>query len=481
MKILMASSEVHPFSKTGGLADMVGALAKTLATLGHEVGVLTPLYKGIRERFPAMERMDLEIRLPLGGRMIEAGLWQMTVATGETIYFVEQPEFYERDGIYGTSGGVFSDNAARFLFFAKCAAYLARHLPWQPEVLHLHDWQAAPAALVVNHQKYREGWGNAPRVCLTLHNVAYQGHFSGDTFGLLNLPWDYFHAEGAEFYAGFNCLKAGIVYADLLTTVSPRYAREITLDLGHGMEGMLRKRAAALTGILNGVDYAEWRTENNPHLVHPFNASKLRDKDRNKLALQEELGLPVELGTPLFASVTRLAEQKGMDLLLPALEEMLAAHEMQFVLLGSGDPALEQAFRVLAERFPNKVIAKIGYDAGLSHRIEAASDFFLMPSRYEPCGLNQMYSLRYGAIPIVRRTGGLDDSVVDFNDDPLRANGVKFDELAAPALANAIRKALRIYADKELLNLLRRRGMAADFSWEQSAHEYLRIFQPPPV
>ncbi|MSR42445.1 MAG: glycogen synthase GlgA [Pedosphaera sp.] len=481
MKILMASSEVHPFSKTGGLADMVGALSKTLAALGHEVGVLTPLYRGLRERFPAMERVDWALRLPLGGQMIEATLWKLPLGQTETIYFVDQPEFFDRAGLYGEAGDAFADNAERFLFFSKCAAYMACHFPWQADVLHLHDWHTAPTALLVNHHKWREGLRTAPRVCLTLHNVAYQGQFIGNTFGLLNLPWDYFHADGAEFYGGFNFLKAGIVYADLLTTVSPRYAREITLDLGHGMEGVLRKRAAALTGILNGVDYGEWRTEDNPHLPHPFNATNLRGKSRNKLALQKELGLPVEPGTPIFASVTRLAEQKGMDILLPALEEMLAAHEMQFVLLGSGDPAIEQSFRVLAERFPTKVVAQIGYDTRLSHRIEAGSDFFLMPSRYEPCGLNQMYSLRYGAIPIVRRTGGLDDSVVDFNDDPLHANGVKFDELTAPALANAIRKALRIYADKELLNLLRRRGMTADFSWEQSAHEYLSVFQSPTV
>ena len=479
MKILMASSEVHPFSKTGGLADMVGALAKTLVTLGHEVGVLTPLYRGIRERFPGMERVDFELRLPLGGRMVEASMWRLVAESGATIYFVEQSEFFDRDGIYAEAGGVFPDNEARYIFFAKCAAYMARHFPWQPEVLHLHDWQAAPAALLVNHQKYREGWGTAPRVCLTLHNVAYQGQFVGNVFGLLNLPWDYFQPDGAEFYGGFNCLKSGIVYADLLTTVSPRYAREITQDLGHGLEGVLRKRVDTLTGILNGVDYAEWRTENNPHLAHAFNARDLRGKARGKLALQKELGLPVNPSTPLFATVTRLAGQKGMDLLLPALEEMLATNEMQFVLLGSGEPGLEHGFRELAERFPHKVVAQIGYDTRLSHRIEAGSDFFLMPSRYEPCGLNQMYSLRYGTIPIVRRTGGLDDSVVDFNDDLLHANGLKFEELTALATANAIRKALRIFADKELFGLLRRRGMAADFSWEQSAREYLRVFQPP--
>ncbi len=475
----MVSSEVHPFSKTGGLADMVGALSKTLAGLGHEVSVFTPLYRGLRERFPAMEQMDWEIRLPLGGQMVEASLWKLTDDGSATIYFLDQPEFYDRDGIYGVAGGVFPDNEARYLFFSKCAVHLARHMTSPPEVLHLHDWQAAPAALLVNHQKWREGWGTAPRVCLTLHNVAYQGHFSANTFSLLNLPWEYFHPEGAEFYSGFNCLKTGIMYADLLTTVSPRYAREITQDQGHGLDGVLRKRAGGLTGILNGVDYEEWRTEDNPHLEHEFNASDLRGKAKGKAALQQKLGLAVSPNTPLFAAVTRLAGQKGLDILLPVLEEMLAANEMQFVLLGSGEPSLEHAYRTLAERFADKVVVQIGYDTGLSHQIEAGSDFFLMPSRYEPCGLNQMYSLRYGSVPIVRRTGGLDDSVEDFNDDPLHANGVKFEELSVPALTDAIRKALRIYADKELLGILRRRGMSADFSWGQSAREYLRAFQTP--
>jgi starch synthase len=287
------------------------------------------------------------------------------------------------------------------------------------------------------------------------------------------LPPTYFNSNGVEFYNQLNRLKAGIVYADLITTVSPRYAREITTsEYGCGLDGLLRDRRSSLVGILNGVDYDEWNTTNNPFLPHPYSAKNLRGKTDDKLELQSELGLPTNENIPLFGTVSRLAEQKGIDIQFGALEEMLGA-DMQFVLLGSGSSVFEQAYRDLARRYPTKVAVRIGFDQGLSHRIEAGSDFFLMPSRFEPCGLNQMYSLRYGTIPIVRITGGLDDSVVDINEDSNRANGIKFSEYSSRALAKAIRKALALYAEKNLLHKYRLSAMAADFSWERTAHQYV--------
>jgi starch synthase len=292
-----------------------------------------------------------------------------------------------------------------------------------------------------------------------------------------NLPWDYFNPDGAEFYGQMNCLKAGIAYADLVTTVSPRYAREITTpEYGCGLDGLLRKRQDSLVGILNGVDFEEWNTTHNPYLRHPYSVDDLSGKTLNKLDLQKELGLPVNKDIPLFGNISRLIDQKGVDILLGALEEMLSA-DMQFVVLGTGDPAYENAYRELAQRHPTKVAARIGFNQGLSQRIEAGCDFFTMPSRYEPCGLNQMYSLHYGTVPIVRVTGGLDDSVIDISENQDHADGIKFAEYSGSALAKAIRKALALYAEPELLTHYRINGMTVDFSWEKTARKYSEVYE----
>jgi starch synthase len=477
LRILLASSEVHPYSKTGGLADMAGALAKALAQEGQRVGVVTPLYRGIREKHPEIARSEWRLDLPLGYRRVGADVWVLAVNAWLTLYFVDQPDFYQREGIYGEHGVDYADNAERFIFFAKCVAHLARLLPWHPQVLHAHDWQTALAPLFIWHQRQREDWLLAPRTCQTVHNLAYQGVFPAPAFALTNLPWDYFTPEGVEFYGRFNCLKAGLAYADVLTTVSPRYAREITTpEYGCGLEGLLRRRQASLVGILNGADYEEWNTTHNRCLTARYSARDLSGKAQQKLDLQRELGLRVEARTPLFGNVTRLVEQKGVDILLGALEEMLPTG-LQFALLGAGDPHYEQAFVDLARRHPNQVAVRIGYDQCLAHRIEAGADFYLMPSRYEPCGLNQMYSQRYGTIPIVRATGGLDDTVVDMTEDQGRANGIKFWDYSVPALSKAIRKALVLYQTPELLRYYQQNAMKEEFSWRQTAAKYLEVFE----
>jgi starch synthase len=476
MKILLASSEVHPFSKTGGLADMVGALGKALAHAGHEAQIVTPLYRGVREKFPQMGRVDWKFDLPLGLKWEQGNLWSLEIERNLTVYFVEHPGFFDRPGIYFDNNVSYSDNAERFIFFSKCVTHLARYSPWNPDVIHIHDWQTALVPALVLHQRRAEGWGNPPPTCLTVHNLAYQGIFPPSAFASTNLPHDFFTVDGAEFYGQLNCLKAGIAFADAITTVSPRYAREITTEeFGCGLDDRLRQRRNRLFGILNGVDYEEWNTTGNKFLPHPYSITRLAGKAANKLALQKELGLPQSKGTPLFGTISRLAEQKGVDIALGALEEMLSA-DIQFVLLGSGSPSYERGYQELARRFPAQVAARVGYDEGLSHRIEAACDFFLMPSRFEPSGLNQMYSLRYGTIPIVRSTGGLDDSVVDFSQDSARANGIKFQEYSARALAKAIRKALAIYGQPALLRRYRQNAMKADFSWEQAVVEYLKAY-----
>jgi len=477
MKLLLASGEVHPYSKTGGLADMVGALGKSLAHQGHEVTVITPLYKGIREKFPGLKGADVELELPLGARNVKGDVWALSPTENLTIYFIEQPDFYFRHSPYLQANGIgYPDNDERFLFLSKAVVHLARHV-LKPDLVHAHDWQVGFVPLLMRHEELTAGWKNPPRTCLTIHNLAYQGTFPGWRYEFTNLPWEYFNVDGAEFYGQLNCLKAGIAYADLVTTVSPRYAREITTpEFGCGLEGLLQKRQDVLLGILNGVDYEEWSTTRNPHIQHAYSAEHLEGKAADKLELQRELGLPVNKGVPLFGSISRLIDQKGVDILLGALEEMLSA-DMQFVVLGTGDPAFETAYRDLARRYPTKVAAKIGFDQGLSQRIEAGCDFYLMPSRYEPCGLNQMYSLHYGTVPIVRVTGGLDDSVTDITEDKDRADGIKFVEYSSSALAKGIRKALALYAEPELLTHYRVNGMTVDFSWEMTARKYTEVYR----
>ena len=293
---------------------------------------------------------------------------------------------------------------------------------------------------------------------------------------MTNLPWSYFVPDGVEFYGQLNCLKAGITCADAVTTVSPRYAREITTEeFGCGLDGLLRHRQEVLTGILNGVDFDEWNTVTDPHIPNRYSADDLSGKFSNKLELQREFGLPVDSTIPVFGSIGRLVEQKGVDILLGALEEMLSAN-IQVVLLGTGAPFFQQACQDLARRYPQKMAAKIDFQEPLSHRIEAGCDFFLMPSRFEPCGLNQMYSLRYGTVPIVRRTGGLEDSVIDIRDNVDQANGIKFEEHSSRALAKGINKALALYAEPDLLRIYQQNGMAADFSWDRTAAEYEKVY-----
>jgi len=476
MKILLASSEVHPFSKTGGLADMVGALGKALARAGQEARIVTPLYRGIRERFPEMRRVDWHFDLPLGDRSVQAALWSLEMEKGLMAYFIEQPGFFDRPALYHEDNISYTDNAERFIFLSKCVAHLARYLPWRPDMVHVHDWQTALAPVLILQQQRGAGWGNPPPTCLTIHNLAYQGTFPGNAFALTNLPLDFFAMDGVEFYGYLNCLKAGIVFADVITTVSPRYAREITTEeFGCGLDGLLRQRRKRFLGILNGVDYDEWNPARDPFLASSYTAASLAGKFVCKLALQKEVGLPERKDVPLFATISRLAEQKGVDIQLGALEEMLSA-EMQFVLLGNGSSAYERGYLELARRFPSKVAVRVDYDEGLAHRIEAACDFYIMPSRFEPSGLNQMYSLRYGAIPIVRATGGLDDSVVDFIEDTQRASGIKFHEYSARALAKAIRKALALYQEPDLLRQYQRNAMKTVFSWEQTVGEYLKAY-----
>lgn len=479
MKVLIATSELHPFAKTGGLADMAGALGKYLAGSGQQVVVVAPLYRGIRDRHPGLERTDVTLDVPLNHRRVRGAVWRLAVHRRLSVCFIEQGEFYDRPGLYQHNRQDYPDNLERFLFFSKAVVQLARQGPWRPDVVHAHDWQTGFVPLLILHQRLRHGWRRAPATVFTIHNLAYQGQYGAWHYRITNLPWDYFSPDGVEFYGGMNCLKAGLVYADHLTTVSSSYAREITTpDFGCGLEGVLRSRSeqGCLTGILNGVDYSEWNTSQNPYLRFPYRAEDLSGKAAEKEQLQRDLGLEVRADVPLFGSVSRLVEQKGTDLIIGALD-LLGDRPFQFVKLGTGDSHLEQMLLDLSARRPGRVAVTIGYDDALAHRIEAASDFYLMPSRYEPCGLNQLYGLRYGAVPVVRATGGLADSVVDIREDPDLANGIKFSEPSAPAVAKAMEKAMALYAEPALLGHYRRNGMTADFSWKETVQKYLAVYR----
>ncbi len=477
MRILLATSELHPYSKTGGLGDMVGALAKYLAKKGHQVGVVTPLYRGIREKFPEIKRFEWLLAFQLGTEFVRGGVWTIQPQENLTVYFIDQPRFFDRDGIYQGSTGDFVDNAERFTFFCKSIVNLARYLPLQPEIVHLHDWQTGLVPLLIRHDFETGGWGDPPLHCLTVHNLAYQGVFEASKFALCNLPWEYFTAAAAEFLGSFNFLKAGICIADQVTTVSPTYASEIvTPEFGCGLEAVLSELRNPVKGILNGVDYEEWNTRQNPHLMQPYDSGHMDGKRANKLALQKQLGLSERADAPLFVNVSRLVEQKGADLQLEAIQWLLDL-DVQFALLGKGDALFEEGFSMLAAKHPGKVAVTIGYDHALAHRLEAGGDFFVMPSRFEPCGLNQMYSLRYGTPPIVRDTGGLADSVTDARDDAGKVNGIKFREPRSAALKQALFKALAVYHDQPVLGRLRRNGMRADFAWEHVATHYETLYR----
>ncbi|MDP6893433.1 MAG: glycogen synthase GlgA [Verrucomicrobiota bacterium] len=468
MNILQVSSEVFPYSKTGGLADMTVSLAKAQVETGHHVTIATPLYKGIREKFENLEPSGIELSIIIGPKQKTAKIWQLKLKKTLTILFVDQPDFFERNSIYGQE-----DDAERFIFFSKAVAQLASLSEFSFEIVHAHDWPSALTIplLSICQRKYKK--------VFTVHNAAYQGRFSRDKFELTGLPKAFFNWEQMEFYNDINLLKGGIIFADLVTTVSPQYAKElISTEYGCGLEGVFKAKGNNMVGVLNGVDYSEWNTVSNPYLAAPYSADSLNNKAVNKSALQSELGLRQQSEIPLFGNISRFAEQKGIDILIGALEQLLETGAVfQFAGLGSGDSSLEHAMKQLSERHPDQIAVRIGYDTRLAHIIEAGTDFFVMPSRFEPCGLNQLYSLRYGAIPIVRATGGLENSIIDFRQDEEIATGIKFVDPSPRELSQVLDLALTLYSDKSRLDKIRDNGMRADFSWNRTIAEYDRLYK----
>jgi starch synthase len=485
MKILMAASEAVPFAKTGGLADAASALSLSLAKLGHEVVIVMPRYYSIDRS--KMTLLEGAMGVPVGDGEVWCAVYKADLPGSPkknpiTVYFIDHEIFFGREGIYGTPAEPdFIDNPRRFAFFSRSVFQLCRKISWYPDILHAHDW---PSALVPVFLKFGERQGEFAHTksVLTIHNLGYQGIYSKDNFPFLNLPWNVFYDAGFEDWNMMNFLKAGINSADKLNTVSPSYAEETkTQAQGFRLDGVLRSRSSDYCGILNGIDTDIWDPSHDESIPKPYSAEDLSGKAAAKEALQKEFKLPIEPDVPLIGMVSRLTEQKGVgELFGPGYGSVYSFcrdMKLQFVLLGSGETWCEHEVMSLASRLPN-FSAKVGYNEGLSHLIEAGSDFFLMPSRYEPCGLNQMYSLRYGTLPIVRRTGGLADTVENYVEKTGDGTGFMFDHLSPSAIYDTIGWANSTYYDrKNHINTMRIRGMKKDFSWNTSALAYEAMYK----
>lgn len=468
----MVSSEVSPWAKSGGLADVVGALPEALAKLGHAVAVVVPRYM-LAYDAPA-HRVIGSLPIPLGHAVYDASVWEMR-SGGVITYFVEHPGLFGRDGLYGDKNGDFGDNHIRFALLAKAAIEISRQL-FQADIFHCHDWQAGLVPVYLKLAHTVDPNFLHTKTVATIHNLGYQGIFPRSKMHEISLPDWLYRPDLLEFWGTVSLLKAGLVYSDALTTVSKKYAQEIqTPEYGFGMDPLLRARSASLTGIVNGVDYSRWNPETDTAIPAHFSVADLSGKATCKLELLREMGLPEHaVDRPLLGIVSRFATQKGFDILRDMAWELLR-DDVYMVVLGNGEQAYEDMFRWLTVHFPDRVGLRVGYNEGLAHRIEAGSDMFLMPSRYEPCGLNQIYSLKYGTVPVVRATGGLDDTIVDQNS-PV-STGYKFNDYTGRALLGTTRAACHAWYDREAWTAMMIRGMNQDFSWATSATGYSRLFQ----
>lgn len=475
MHIAFAASECVPFSKTGGLADVVGALPRALAAAGHQVSVYLPRYR--QTKLNDAKTVVRSVTVPFDDRYRFCSVVTGGNHSGIEFYFVDYPPYFDREALYGTSSGDYPDNAERFALFSRAVLEASKVLG-VPQVFHCHDWQSALIPVLLRTQYAEDPAFKEVATVFTIHNMGYQGLFSPDTLPLIMLPWDLFTISKMEFFGNVNFLKGALVYSDFITTVSRKYSQEIqTSEFGFGLEGVLRDRAATVTGILNGVDYDEWSPERDKFAVAKFSPADLSGKAKCKQDLLAAFGITnPNLSLPVIGIVSRFAAQKGFDLIAQIMDR-LAREEMIVVALGAGDKPYEEMFQRLQKQFPSKIAVKVAYDNAIAHKIEAGSDMFLMPSKYEPCGLNQIYSLRYGTVPVVRATGGLDDTIEPWNPRTGKGTGFKFSEYNGEALLLTIKEALRAFRDQSSWQTLMRNGMNKDFSWNASAKEYVRVYE----
>lgn len=468
------ASEGVPHSKTGGLADVVGALPKALAALGNGVEVFLPRYRMTRPSRVLLQHKSLTIPLSSGFKF--AAIQDGGNLSGVQTYLVECPEFFDREGLYQENGQDYPDNAIRFAAFSLAALECMKRSADPPDIIHAHDWQAALVPIYLRNLYQNDQFFAKTSVVFTIHNLGYQGHFPPDVLLRISLDSRLFTIEGLEFYGKVNFLKGGIFFSDFVTTVSRKYAEEIqTPEFGYGLDGVLRSRADRLQGIVNGVDYEAWDPATDQLIPANYTPDNIKGKEVCKKALLERMGVKEPaLDRPVVGIVSRFAAQKGFDLIASIAEDLMAM-DLYVVALGTGEPQYEDIFRTLAKKYPGKFLVKVAYDNTLAHQIEAGADMFLMPSRYEPCGLNQIYSMKYGTVPVVRATGGLDDTVEAF--DGKSGTGFKFTDYSPPALLAALRQAVETFRQPKLWQRLIQNGMRKDFSWTNSAKQYVKIFQ----
>lgn len=474
LKIAMIASECVPFAKTGGLADVVGALPTALQRLGHEVIVIMPSYSSISWEKHAINRMWDTMGVWMGTGQEWCAV-NYTRKTGFGTYLIEHQRYFDRSGLYHDAAyNDYGDNPYRFAFLTRAGLQLCRDLNFTPDIVHVHDWQTALAPAYLKRWHWNDGALGGAASVLTIHNAAYQGRYSSDCWPYVGLGWDTFTGDNFEDHGTTNFLKGGIVFADAVNTVSPTYANEIrTAELGYGMAPFLNNRGDSFWGIVNGVDYDEWSPEADRLIPANYSPTDMSGKAINKAELQRRFGLEVNPEIPVIGVVSRFAAQKGLHLLSESIEWIANIMQVQFAILGSGDPDLQWRFGELPGRYAGRIGSWIGYDNSLAHLIEAGSDFFLMPSIYEPCGLNQIYSLKYGTLPIVRATGGLDDTVIQYNEASGHGTGFKFNDASAQALFNTVGWAASTWYDRpHHITQMRQLAMAQDYSWQRSAEEY---------
>jgi starch synthase len=477
LNVIFVSPEAVPFAKTGGLADVAGALPLALKKLGVNVAVLMPLYGMIKQGHFSLTLAAENLEVFFGHHRLAFNLYTAN-SGGVPFYFIERDEYFERSQLYGTSRGDYFDNLERFTFLAKSLLPVCRALNLQPDIVHCHDWQAAliPVYLKNNWVGMESFEGTAS--VFTIHNLAYQGLFPKEKFPLLDLDWSLFGIDGLEFYDQVNFLKGGIVFADTITTVSRQYSREIqTNEFGCGLEGVLQTRAEVLTGIVNGIDYQQWDPATDKLIAANFSPNSLSGKEKNKLAVIEKFGLNADFSKgPLLGMISRLADQKGFDLLAAILPQLMA-EDVTLVILGTGEEKYHRLLQEAASKYQGRLGVKIAYDNTLAHLIEAGADMFLMPSRYEPCGLNQIYSLKYGTVPVVRATGGLVDTIQPVDLGKKTGTGFSFEDYTPEAFLSCLQEAIKAYQNKTIWKKLMANAMSQDFSWGSSAKAYVDLYR----
>jgi starch synthase len=478
INVWFLSPEVEPFAKTGGLADVAGSLPRALHSLGVDVRVGLPYYRVIKDQEISTIQTLAELEIPLGELVLPCKVLETQTKEGIRVYFFEREDLFDRPQLYGNTEGDYYDNLERFSFFCRGAILFAKKIGFAFEVVHCHDWQTGLVPAYIKSIYRNDPFFSNVASVFTIHNIGYQGLFPRAKLDVCGIPSWEFHPDGIEYWGNISLLKAGLVYSDVLTTVSPRHSREIqTPEYGHGMEGVLKKRVEHLHGILNGADYSVWDPAKDPHIAVNYQPGAMEGKKKNKFALVEEMGLnPLLNARPVLGMISRLSSQKGCDLLAEILERLVKL-DVGLVVLGSGEEKYESILVQLAQRHRDSVAVRIGFDDPLAHRIIAGADILLVPSQYEPCGLTQMYALRYGTVPVVRATGGLDDTIIDFDPVGNKGNGFKFGPYEANSFLTAIHRAIDVFKDGEPWQRLMQNGMKEDFSWRRSARQYLEIYE----